>query len=94
MEEAHAILGILLISAVALTSYFVITGGGAGAVTSDPYIACCCNIIHTEGYAQQAEQTLVRSQIQTFAFNCEAACTRYSEFGDVFAQDGLCAENP
>ncbi len=89
MEETQAILGILLVSALALTGYFVIGGGSEGAAISQSYVACCCNILTTDG-----TQVLVRSQIQTFADNCETACQRYSDEGTVFPQQGLCVMNP
>jgi hypothetical protein len=92
MEEAQAILGVLLISAVAATGYFVINAGATGAQTSQSYIACCCNILTTSG-----PQVIVRSQIQTFAGNCQTACQRYeleAGRGMVFPQQGLCAANP
>ena len=92
MEEAQAILGILLISAVATTGYFVINSGTTGAEVSQSYIACCCNVLTVNG-----DQIFVRSQIQTFAGNCETACERYEleeGRGMVFPQQGLCAANP
>ena len=94
MEEAKAIIGILLISALAFTSYLVVTGGSAGAVISQPYQTCCCNILVTDG----SQQLLVRNQVQTFAPNCDVACSRYQDAivgkGVIFPQEGLCAENP
>jgi len=94
MEEVQAMLGILLVSAIALTGYFVISGGGAGAVISQNYVACCCNILVTDG-----QQVLVRNQIQTFAADCQTACSYYQDAtvgdkGRVFPQTGLCAANP
>ncbi|MEM3154761.1 MAG: hypothetical protein QW165_04325 [Candidatus Woesearchaeota archaeon] len=90
MEEIHAMLGILIVSAIALTGYFVLSDGGAGAAVSRDYLACCCNIL-----AKDNGQVLVRSQIQTFADNCKQACDyNYAGQGKIFAQDGLCAANP
>jgi hypothetical protein len=91
MEETKAMLGILLISAIAVTSYFVITSGLSGAATSQSYVACCCNVLATDG-----QQVLVRSQIQTFAGSCTQACQKYEELPSevVFPQEGLCAANP
>lgn len=88
MEELHAIAGVLLISAIALTGYFVVTSGSSGAVSQE-YLSCCCNILTGDG-----SQALVRSQVQMFADDCPQACERYTEFGTVFSQKGLCAENP
>ena len=90
MEEIHAIIGILLISTIATAGYFAINNGTTGEVTQN-YVSCCCNILHEEGYAKQKEQTIVRSQIQMFADNCQMACQRYSKYGYVFDQEGLCA---
>lgn len=89
MDESYAALGILLIAAVAMTAYFSATGGAAGAAVGQDYLGCCCNILTDNG-----AQALVRSQVQMHADNCPAACERYSEFGTVFSQEGLCAENP
>ncbi len=92
MEETQAIIGILLISAVAMAGFFVIKEGTTGAEVSQSYVACCCNILTTNG-----PQVFVRSQIQTFAGNCETACERYEleeGRGMVFPQEGLCAANP
>ncbi len=90
MEEQQAILGVLLISAIAVTSYFVMTGGGAGAAVKQEYLECCCNILADDG-----QQVLVRSSLQTYSDNCQSACQfNYAGQGDIFAQDGLCAANP
>ena len=89
MEETRAIIGILVISAIALTSYFVIEANVSGAEISQSYVACCCNILVSDG-----QQFLVRDQIQTFAGSCTEACTRYKDEGAVFPQEGLCAANP
>ncbi len=90
MEEIQAMLGILVVSAIALTGYFVLTDGSAGAAMSQSYLDCCCNIL-----AEDGGQVLVRSQIQTFADNCKQACDlNYAGQGKIFAQDGLCAVNP
>lgn len=88
MEEKHAIIGVLLISAISVSMFFVMNGGSSGAVTQ-PYLSCCCNIL-----ADNGEQTLFRSQIQTFERNCSVACKRYSTEGKVFPQEGLCVNNP
>jgi hypothetical protein len=93
MEEAQAIIGILLISAVAATGYFVINSGTTGAQVSQSYVACCCNILTVN----DANQVFVRSQIQMFAGDCQSACQRYeleAGRGMVFPQQGLCAANP
>jgi hypothetical protein len=89
MEETKVMLGILLISAIAVTFYLVASTGTQGAAISQSYIACCCNILDTDG-----EQVFIRGQVQTWADNCEAACQRYSHQGYVFPQTGLCAANP
>jgi hypothetical protein len=90
MEEIQAMLGILIISAIALTGYFVLNQGGAGAAISQSYISCCCNILANDG-----TQFLVRSQIQTFADSCKQACDlNYAGQGKIFSQEGLCAVNP
>ncbi len=91
MEEIQAILGILIISAIALTGYFVLNEGGAGAAISQSYLSCCCNILANDGGAQ----VFVRSQIQTFADSCKQACDlNYAGQGKIFSQEGLCAVNP
>ena len=87
MEEIHAMLGILLIAAIAMTSYFVFASGGIGAAVSQTYSTCCCDILT----GTTGEQFLVRSQIQTFENTCQDACKRYEGSGHVFAQEGLCA---
>jgi len=90
MEEIQAMLGILVISAIALTGYFVLAQGGAGAAISQTYLSCCCDILTDDG-----QQYLVRSQIQTFADTCQQACDfNYAGQGKIFSQDGLCALNP
>lgn len=90
MEEIQAMLGILVISAIALTGYFVLSNGSAGAAMSQSYMSCCCNIL-----AEDGSQYLVRSQIQTFADSCKQACDmNYAGQGKIFAQQGLCAVNP
>ncbi|RMD57722.1 hypothetical protein D6825_03130 [Candidatus Woesearchaeota archaeon] len=89
MEEKYAIAGILLIGAISLASYLAVSSGNSGAAVAQDYLACCCNVL-----AQGDGQYLVRSQIQTFADNCNKACERYETSGQVFAQKGLCAENP
>lgn len=104
MEETKAIAGILIIMAISITAYFVLTSGTSGAVVQ--YQSCCCNMLITEpaqGIQQilsrgqlgaSGPQTLVRSQIQTYANNCNEACKNYEAYGKVFAQQGLCADNP
>jgi len=87
MDEKIAILGILLISALAATSYFALTSGAAGMATQ-PYVACCCNLITEDGDA------IVRSQIQTYSANCNEACNYYSDAGQVYPQVGFCGMNP
>lgn len=94
MEERTAIYGVLLIGAISVASYLVISSGALGAVTSQSYVACCCNILAEEGYGAQKEQAVVRSQIQTYAGNCKQACQYYADQGTVFAQEGYCALNP
>ncbi len=90
MEEIQAMLGILIVSAIALTGYFVITNGSEGAAISQTYLSCCCNILADDG-----GQVFVRSQIQTFADSCKQACDfNFAGQGKIFAQDGLCAVNP
>lgn len=88
MDEGYAALGILLVAAFAMTAYFAVDYGSTGAVSQD-YLSCCCNILTGDG-----TQALVRSQVQMYSDNCPEACERYAEFGTVFAQEGLCAENP
>ena len=88
MNEAKAVLGILAISALFFTGYLVMTNGGTGAAVSQTYIACCCNILITEG-----DQMLIRSQVQTFADDCASACERYSGEGYIFPQQGFCGVN-
>ncbi|HLC32390.1 MAG TPA: hypothetical protein VJJ82_01035 [Candidatus Nanoarchaeia archaeon] len=87
MAENHAIIGILLIVVIAAASYVVLYGGSTGAAVSTKYVTCCCNAISGNG------QMFVRSQVQTFADNCQEACSNRMK-GKVFAQTGLCAENP
>ncbi len=87
MSEMKAIGGILLIVAVSIAVYLLITGGSTGAAVRANYVSCCCNTLSDD------RQMLVRSQIQTFANNCQDACS-YIESGRVFAQEGLCAMNP
>jgi hypothetical protein len=90
MEEIQAMLGILIISAIALTGYFVLNEGGAGAAISQGYMSCCCNILANDG----GNQFFVRSQIQTYADNCKQACDiNYAGQGKIFSQEGLCAAN-
>ncbi len=94
MEEAKAIMGILLISVVAASSYFVMESRADAAAFSESYVACCCNILATDG-----QQVFVRNQIQTFAGDCTIACRYYQDAvvgdtGRVFPQEGLCAANP
>ncbi|MBS3148707.1 hypothetical protein J4219_07520 [Candidatus Woesearchaeota archaeon] len=90
MEENHAIIGVLLISAISISMFFVMNDGSSGAVTQ-PYLSCCCNILADN---DNGEQALFRSQIQTFEQNCSVACQRYSKEGKVFPQEGLCVNNP
>ena len=90
MNEIHAILGVLLISAVAFAGYLAVSDGLAGAAIG-PYQSCCCNIL---AGGQFEGRTLVRSQIQTYATNCADACHRYRDDGVVFPQEGLCGVNP
>lgn len=90
MNETHAVLGVFLITALAFAGYVAVSDSLAGAAVQ-PYQACCCNILAGD---QFGERTLVRSQIQTYAANCEEACTRYSSEGAIFPQQGLCSENP
>ncbi len=87
MEEIQAMLGVLLISAVALSGYFVFAQGGTGAAVS--YVTCCCNILTQD---TNGNQFLVRSQTQTFENTCEDACKPYRDEGHVFAQEGLCQQ--
>jgi hypothetical protein len=90
MEEIQAMLGILVVSAIALTGYFVLSEGSVGAAMSQSYMSCCCNIL-----AEDGTQVLVRSQIQTFADSCSQACDmNYAGQGKIFSQQGLCAVNP
>lgn len=93
MDETKAMLGILVIAAIALTSYFVIGPGNTGLATNQNYITCCCNIL-----TQDTTQVLVRSQLQTFATrttpDCQSACEyNYAGQGKIFSQVGTCAEN-
>ena len=90
MEERNAMIGILLIAAISLASYFVVANGLAGAATSENYRSCCCNILAQD----DGNQYLVRSQVQMHAADCSQACLRYRKGGQVFSQDGLCQENP
>lgn len=92
MEESKAIIGILFIAAISLTAYFVITDGLSGAAVSENYQSCCCHILAEEGFAKQKQQAIFTSQIQTRAENCREACQYYAGQGNVFAQEGLCAE--
>ncbi len=90
MEEIQAIIGVLLISAIATAGYFVITEGWAGAAVQRNYLSCCCNIL-----ANDVQQVLVRSSLQTYADDCQTACDyNYAGQGKIFAQEGLCAANP
>ncbi len=95
MEENKAIIGILVIMAISITAYFVITSGSSGAAVQPyTYMTCCCNIL-----AQDGMQVLVRSQLQTFASrtapDCQSACEyNYAGQGKIFSQVGSCAENP
>ncbi len=90
MEETQAIIGVLLISAIAFTGYLVINNGSAGAAVKQDYLKCCCNILASNG-----QQVLVRSSLQTFSTDCQTACEyNYAGQGDIFAQEDLCANNP
>ena len=90
MSEKKAIGGILLIMAVSIAAYLVITSGSTGAAVNSGYIACCCNTLSSDG------QMFVRSQVQTFADSCQEACGANTRDlnSKVFAQDGLCEANP
>lgn len=93
MEENNAIIGILVIMAISVTAYFVVSSGSSGAAVQ-PYMTCCCNIL-----AENGQQVLVRSQLQTFASrtapDCQSACEyNYAGQGKIFSQVGSCAENP
>lgn len=85
-----AILGVLVIAALGLSAWLVVESGVGGAA-AQPYQACCCNILAGDPLEGR---TLVRSQVQTFADNCMAACGRYAGQGKVFPQEGLCVVNP
>ena len=92
MQEKNAIIGIMIIAAISITSYFVLAPGQTGAMAQN-YITCCCNILAEDN------TLLVRSQLQTYATrttpDCQAACDyNYAGQGKIFAQVGLCAENP
>lgn len=86
MDERTAILGILLVAALTVSSYFVITQGSTGMASTQSYVACCCNILTNDGSA------VVQSQIQTYAPSCDQACAYYSDQGRVFAQQGFCGQ--
>lgn len=87
MEETKAIVGILMILAVSITSYFAIASGSSGAAVSNtPYLTCCCNIIPES----KAPTALVRSQIQTFGDSCHSACNVNYKGHVVLAEEGRC----
>ena len=93
MEEKNAIIGILLIAAISITAYFVITPGQTGLATNQDYLTCCCNIL------AEGNTVLVRSQIQSFASKSVSDCQQICEYnyagqGKIFSQVGLCTENP
>ena len=90
MNEVNAVFGVLLITAVAFAGYLAVSDSLAGAVVS-PYQSCCCTILVGDQYEDRA---VVRSQIQTYAQNCQEACFRYQNDGKVFPQNGLCSDNP
>lgn len=90
MNEVHAVFGILLITAVAFAGYLAVSDSLAGAAVA-PYQSCCCTILAGE---QWEDRAVVRSQIQTYANNCQDACLRYRDDGKVFPQKGLCSDNP
>lgn len=83
MTENHAIIGILMIVALSAASYLVVTGGSTGAAVNRDYVSCCCHALSEDGHA------FVRSQVQTFADNCNVACNSRTH-GRVLAQEGLC----
>lgn len=87
MDENKVLIGILMIVAVSVASYFVISSGSSGAAVSNtPYLTCCCDIIPQE----KAPTALVRSQIQTFENNCQAACSYNYKGALVLAEIGRC----
>jgi hypothetical protein len=107
MEEKQAIIGVLMIVAISVASYFVLTSGTSGAATQPyPYITCCCDILATQeptGIQQilargqigaAGPQALFRSQIQTYATSCQEACETNYAGGKVFSEEGRCADNP
>ena len=93
MEEKYAMIGILMILLLSSLTFFVWQAGSTGAAVQ-PYLECCCNIL-AGGNIMGEDRVVVRSQIQTHAYSCISACTRYAgKDKKVFAQDGLCSENP
>jgi len=89
MEERLALFGVLLIMAISISTYLIVAQGNTGLAFEQTYQSCCCNIL-----TQTKDQFLIRSQIQTFAPNCTAACSSYNVSGKVFPQQGLCSNNP
>lgn len=91
MEEKSAMFGILFITALSFSLVATYVSGGHGAaVTDTPYMTCCCDILAKEGIAKQAQYALFRSQIQTYANDCDQACASYYEGHAIFAETGAC----
>ena len=89
MNEAKAMIGILLIAVIATTGFIAFSNGSTGAAIQQNYASCCCNILTQSNEPQY----LIRSQIQTFAVDCKSACKRYADEGKVFGQEGLCQDD-
>jgi len=89
MEEKKVMAGILVIVAVSIASYFVVTSGSQGAAIWDKdYLTCCCNIIQDKN----APTVFVRSQIETWEKSCGVACDLYYEGHIALAEKGACRQ--
>jgi len=78
MEEKTAIIGILLIAAVSITFFFVATYSNTGAAVVNNYQVCNCKFV-TNGQ-------MFERQVTSNAPNCDVACFRYADNGQLIIQ--------
>jgi len=78
MDEKTAIIGIILIAAVSVTMFFVAEKMNSGAAVVNNYKTCECKFI-------AGGQIYVR-QVQSNAPNCDVACYRYADNGQLIIQ--------
>lgn len=78
MDEQTAIMGILIITAVSVAFFFVADYNNSGAAVVNNYQICDCKFV--------VGGEIFERQVQSNAPNCDVACYRYADNGELIIQ--------